>query len=339
MFKKLAVLALIVLSFAVISWSADAEEEVKAREDKEAQIHELRQEIEQLKFKIESEQNENKIEVLKKGLREQVTKLERLMAGSKPKGEFPEVEMAIERAEGQFKELRRAAEVAKEEGRIYDLKELQQKLDDKEEELKRYLDLLKQRRSQKKQRDDRELQIHRLQGAIKELGHALENNPDSEKAESWRASLKENRVKLDRLKIEGRKSERQRGPRGKLIAGWVISGTEKDVTIKTIETGKVTVLRVSLRRREDGKWVENPELANMTANLRKESLVLARYTLGDEEGAFFLKEIKVISLGSEEARVSERLGAIERRLSGIEDTLGRFGERRRTQRSQSRSTD
>jgi len=59
-------------------------------------------------------------------------------------------------------------------------------------------------------RENKETQIHQIQEAIKELEHALEHNPGSEKAGAWKESLQENKAKLDRLMGESRKTQKHR---------------------------------------------------------------------------------------------------------------------------------
>ena len=77
---------------------------------------------------------------------------------------------------------------------------------------------------------------------------------------------------------------------GPLVAGWVISATENDVTIETSETATIMVLRVSMRRGDDGKWVRNANLARKTKGLSRGQLVLVKYRLTDEKGIHALQE-------------------------------------------------
>lgn len=210
-------------------------------------------------------------------------------------------EAQIHQTREKIQKIKAALERDQTEGNI---KELQHALKQSNQKLER---LMAGEREPKKRNVDRETQIHNLQGQMKELRSALEHNPDSEKAGKWRESLAESEKKLERLTAEGEgHSTHRRGPRGKLITGHVISGTREDVTIKTLEAGKVMVLRVPMRRREDGKWVKNTNLARITAGLKKERLVLARYNEGEEAGAYFLQRIRYISFPSDEQRKKSR---------------------------------
>ncbi|MFQ6043910.1 MAG: hypothetical protein ACE5PV_23910, partial [Candidatus Poribacteria bacterium] len=121
-----------------------------------------------------------------------------------------------------------------------------------------------------------------------------------------------------------------------LITGWVISGTEDDVTIETMETGKVMVLRVPLRRREDGKLVKVADLARIAEKLQRGQLILAKYRRGEEEGVYFLRNIKNISFShgkeDEQALLIAKLESLERRLQKIEKAIEELLERERAQR-------
>jgi len=252
MYKRLAVVFFLVVTLMMTSWLGNAAAAEKEQENREAQIHQLRGRIQEIKAALERDQTEGNLKELQYALQQSNQKLEQLMAGKR----VP------------------------------------------------------------KKRANKETQIHNLQGRMKELRYALENHPDSEKVGQWRESLKESEKKLERLTAEVRQTQR-RGPRGKLIAGWVISGTQEDVTIKTLETGKVMVLRVPMRRGEDGERVKNTNLARIAASLKRERLVLARYNEGDEAGAYFLQRIKYISF----PRVGRREQAKPRAKQGSPESL------------------
>ncbi len=109
-----------------------------------------------------------------------------------------------------------------------------------------------------------------------------------------------------------------------LVTGWVISGTEDDVTIEMMETGKVIVLRVPMRRREDGKRVKVADLARMAEKLQRGQLIFAKYSRGDE-GVYFLRNVKPISFsrsdGGERAQLIAKMESLEHRLAQIEKAL------------------
>ena len=109
---------------------------------------------------------------------------------------------------------------------------------------------------------------------------------------------------------------------GPLVTGWVISGTEKDVTIETSETATIMVLRVSMRRGEDGKWVRNANLARKVKGLPRGQLVLVKYRLTDERGIYAMQDIKRLSFSANEsinrARLTAELESLERRLAEVQ---------------------
>lgn len=113
-----------------------------------------------------------------------------------------------------------------------------------------------------------------------------------------------------------------------LITCWVISGTEDDVTVETAETGKVMVLRVPMRRREDGTRVKIADLVEKVGELRRGQLVLARYSRGEEEGVYFLRDVKELSFArNERIQLIRELSSLQRRLAqlqkAIKEILGR----------------
>lgn len=310
MYRKLTIAFFLVAILMVTSWLGSAVAAERDRESKEAQIHQIRERIQKIKAELERDQTEGSIKELKHALKQSNQKLEKLMSGKgepeKRKDEFPEVQAAIRHTKSTLKELRHVVETLQDKDENSEkLAKLRERIADREAKLKELNALLAQRRENKKKNVNRETQIHNLQGQMRELRHALENNPDSEKTGKWRESLAKSEEKLEQLTAEGHRHQR-RDPRGKLITGHVISGTQKDVTIKTLEAGKVMVLRVPMRRGEDGKWVKNANLARITASLRKERLVLARYNEGEEAGAYFLQRIRYIGFPSNEQREKSR---------------------------------
>ena len=229
----------------------------------------------------------------------------RLMAGSQPKRLFPEIEKTIERAAEKLAALRHEADkLEKEGGESEKLEKLQQKVANDEAELEKLRTLLERRKTARKQRIEKEARIKKLQGAIKE-----------------------HKIELERLTGELRRTQQNGIQWGKLVVGWVVSGSERDVTIKVMETGKIIVLRVPKRRRVNGKLAGTADLSYMTARLHKDELILARYNLGDERGAYFLQQIKILSLAENEANgqagIMGLLRVIERRLARVEEKLGK----------------
>lgn len=107
-----------------------------------------------------------------------------------------------------------------------------------------------------------------------------------------------------------------------LITCWVISGTEDDVTVETAETGKVMVLRVPMRRREDGTRVKMADLVEKVGELRRGQLVLARYSRGEEEGVYFLRDVKELSFArNERIQLIRELSSLQRRLAQLQKTV------------------
>jgi len=352
MSRKLRATFLLILSFAVIVWLASAaiaaeREAVEKKEvkNKEAQVHELKEKIQELKHQLELGQNAEKAKVLKDSLKEHEAKLEQLMAQSKkkPKGEFPEIEMAIKRVQANLKEWRQAAEAMQEEGASPEkLAATKQKIAQKEKELEELTAHLEQRRAG---REDGELQIKRLQGAIKELEYALEHHSDSEKAETWKKALKENKTKLERLMAE-QKPKRRETEASKvvkrernIVTGWVISGTERDITIETVESGKIMVIKIPQRRRQNNRF------SRLATKLQKNQLITAKYREGDElerHGVYYLQNFKTISFArserSEQASVIAKMDSLENRLDKIEKALRELLGKERQERRH-RDTD
>lgn len=112
----------------------------KELDEKEAQIHRLKGTIKELEYALEHHPDSEEVGEWEASLKESRQKLERFMAEfrkiRKPKGRFPELEMAIDRTRGQLEELRHAAKALKEKGEKPDkLEELQKKIARKEREL------------------------------------------------------------------------------------------------------------------------------------------------------------------------------------------------------------
>jgi DNA repair exonuclease SbcCD ATPase subunit len=346
MSKKLTIAALLILSLVMISQAASMAAEKEVDEKGDIEIYKLRDSIKKLEHALEDNPGSEKAKARKADLEKLKAKLERLTAESrkaqKPEGEFPEIETAIKKAKGQLAELRKAAEAMQERGESPEkLEELKQRIAKKESELQELTALLEQRRAKRKQLEDKETEIRKVKEAIQELERALEQNPDSEKAEDWKAALKEHRAKLERMMAEFRKAQepRRRTPKGRLLTGWVVRGNENEITIKTMETGKTMMLRVPQRRREDGRMVKNAALARMARELRGEQLILVRYTEGEKKGVYLLQQVRTISLEREEnqrAKIVRRLESLERRLGRIEEGLKQLLGRERPQRRRSR---
>ncbi len=344
MSRKLIVAIFLIVTLMMISWLGNAVAAERERGNRDAQIRQLRGRIKELKAALERDQSEGNIKEFRQALKQSNQRLERLMAGGREtrerRDEFPEIQMAIRKARGALRELRQGAKNLQEEGGKPDkLEATRKQIARKEGELKELNALLEKRRADKKKRQDGETQIRRLRGQIQELKYALGHHRDSEKVGAWKKSLKESEGKLERLMAAGRQTQRRRRPRGKLIAGRVVSGTEEDVTIKTLEAGKVMVLRVPMRRREDGTRVKRTDLARVTGSLQKERLVLARYNEGEEPGAYFLQQIKDISFSSgersERARPRAKKETLESLIARIDRTLKKL-ERERSQTRRSR---
>ena len=211
MFSKLA--TIVFLTLMVISWTTTA----TAAEHTEAQVHQLNEAIQKLEHALERATTVAKKLELKGALQEYRQKLEELMAGSDEarefEGEFSEIEMAIRNTRGQLKELRQAVEILGDEGGEPEkLEKLRQQIAQKEarlEELTAHFERIE--RGEEREHEGREGQIRQVKGAIQELRHALENRPDSEKVEQWRASLAEYEQHLEWLTAEHDEGREHRG--------------------------------------------------------------------------------------------------------------------------------
>ena len=116
---------------------------IAAEETREAQIGELREQIQEIERALERDTSEAKIEELRGARRERVNRLERLMAGADKReietGEFPEIELGIRRAKGQLGELRHAAEELQESGAAPDrLEKLEGRIEETEAQLEEF---------------------------------------------------------------------------------------------------------------------------------------------------------------------------------------------------------
>ncbi len=357
MSKKLTATVLLILSLVAISWLANVTAAAESEENKEVQIHRVQEAIKELESALEHNPNAEKAEAWKKSLEANRQKLKKLMEGTKEsqksKGEFPELEMAIKQTRGQLKELRQAAESLKKEGAGPDrLEATQNKIAQGEGKLEELTALLERRRAGRKEKlEDREAPIRSLRGQIQELKYALEHNPDSEKVEVWKKSLKESNKKLERLMAKLRETDKPRKKATEksdvlqrqkdLVIGWVVSRTEDDITIETMETGKIMVIRIPRRR---GRRVT--DLARTAAKLRKNQLILAKYREGDElerHGVYYLQNVKSISFarreGSGQAQLIGKMESLESRLNRIEKSLRELLGREHTERERPRDMD
>ncbi len=233
------------------------------------------------------------------------------------------------------------------------LKEIQAKLErvstdsDEGEKLKGQMREIQKRITQLKARGDRRPEGRNLEARVKELRHAIEKDkkqiaelkethPDSPKLKELQQRIAERGNTLERLiaqsgrehaeGVRGRREEQTQLKKSRnLITGWVVSGTEDDVTVEMMETGKVMVLRVPLRRREDGKLAKVANLARTAAKLQKNQLILARYRTGEEHGVYFLRNVKPISFarseGREQPQLIAKMESLEHRLVRIEKAL------------------
>lgn len=110
-----------------------------------------------------------------------------------------------------------------------------------------------------------------------------------------------------------------------IVTGWVISSTRDDVIIETTETDKAIKLRVPMRRRDDGEWVKNADIASVAEKLPRGQLIMVKYGLTDSPGVFAIRNIKRLSFsdndGGDRPQLTAQLELLERRLAQIQEIV------------------
>jgi chromosome segregation ATPase len=224
MSRKLTTAACLILSFMMISWLAQS----IADEGREARVGELQERIQELEQALARETNgERKLE-LKGALEEHHQALRRLKTSQEPRGESSELGMAIKQTQEQIVKLQTQMDAATPERR----KELEPQLARKKAQLQELMAHLERQRAGREWTPDKqEVRIRQIQGAIKELRYGLEHHPDSEKAESWRKSLREYEQQLERLMAERNEVNRLEGEFSELRQA--IAQTEREIEVLT----------------------------------------------------------------------------------------------------------
>lgn len=144
--------------------------------------------------------------------------------------------------------------------------------------------------------------IERTEGQLKELELYIENlrekKENEEKIHDAEERIVKKRKELAEFKSLMERRQRQvdqpsayQRERGELTA-YVISSSENDVTVRVKDSSRVMVLRVRKWRRVEGQRVKNKQEMNFVKSLKKDELIWANYTEGEERGSFFILEIK-----------------------------------------------
>ena len=293
----------------------------KELDEKEAQIHRLQGTIKELWSALERHPDSEKAEEWEAALKKSRRKLGRLMAefrkSQKPKGKFPELEMAIDRTRGQLEELRHAVKALIEEGAGPDkLEEMQEKIARKEKELVELTARLKRRKAElvwKKAKAEPKLVILSLEHAnAQNLSKVIEEfltrsgiiaaDPDTNSLviKDVPAGLKDaekiiealdvprRRIAREREQRRRRREDRDRAEQEEFFIGDVLKAGPEALTIKTKRGRKVT-LYVPLRKKEDGTLTPFEELSQVVASLDEGSTVRVQWRR--DEAKFWIKRV------------------------------------------------
>ncbi len=277
----------------------DFEWAIKQSQEK---LHELESAIESLKKKGESEE---KIKVYQERMAEEEQHLGELVHRNElrrtgQRTEEVERERYAQRLREEIQELRAGIKQDPDSERAVRWKGM---LKEREQELERIqrggeFDRLRRRG----RFPEIEAAIERTEGQLKELELYIEDlrkkKENEEKIHDAEERIVQKRNELAEFKSLMERRQRQvdqpsayQRERGELTAN-VISSTEKDVTVRVKDNGRVMVLRVRTWRRVEGQRVENREEMNFVKRLKKDELIWVNYTEGEERGSFFILEIK-----------------------------------------------
>ena len=331
MSKKLTAVVFLILTLVLVSWLTGAAVETdekaakkvevkKKLEEREAQIGELKEQIQEIRNALERDQSAEKVKELQDSLTEYSKQLDRLMAGSKkspnPKGEFPDLERAIKQNREQLAKMKHAL---KEEGAAPDkLEGMQEKIKHKERELTELITHLEKRGADVKRQKTRQ----RSKLVIISLKHANAVNlskviakfltpsgaiaayPDTNALviRDSPAGLETAHLIIRELDVMRERGERRRrgderrgrgeGDRPRReggIAGKVIETGEKALTIETGE-GKVTFY-VPLRKREDGTSIPFEELSHHVASLKVGSQIKVQWMRREDSERLWIRRV------------------------------------------------
>ncbi len=137
--------------------------------------------------------------------------------------------------------------------------------------------------------------LHELESAIENLkkkGESKEKIHDAEeRIVKKRKELAVFKSLMERRQRQEDQPSAYQRERGELTA-YVISSSENDVTVRVKDSDRVMVLRVRKWRRVEGQRVKNKQEMNFVKRLKKDELIWANYTEGEERGSFFILEIK-----------------------------------------------
>jgi type II secretory pathway component GspD/PulD (secretin) len=311
MSRKLTAMVFFIVSLVMISWSIGVVAEEKAHKSKEAQIHQVREQMKELEYALERERNEEKAAKLKETLQERRKKLDRLMGevrkSKKPSGEFPEIQEKIRRARGNLEELRSAVKALKEEGESPEkLKEMQDRLAQEERKLVELNTLLEKRRAgarQKKEKPRTKLMFFPLEHAnARNLSGVIQKfltpsgiivaDPDTNilVIKDTPNALEIASVIVKRLDIPRRRIARERphqqregAERGEVFFGKVLEAGKRSLTIKTRDLGETVTLYVPLRKKEDGTSTPYEELSIHVASFKVGTPVKVQWRQGEDK--------------------------------------------------------
>ncbi|HIA70639.1 TPA: hypothetical protein EYN98_32255, partial [Candidatus Poribacteria bacterium] len=164
-----------------------------ANEELDQAIRNTRGNIQELSTALERRPETEKANQWRASLKEYRARLQQLI-----NRRFPEIHQAIQQTQEALQELRAQAEESQGE----QLHEITQRMHKKENQLVKYQQMLEKRLAElnRKNQVKPEEQVRQLEVAIKELEHALEHHPESEKRESWLQDLKQNRKQLAEIR-------------------------------------------------------------------------------------------------------------------------------------------
>lgn len=277
----------------------DSEWAIKQSKEK---LHELESAIENLKKKGESKE---KIKVYQERMAEGEQHLEELIHMNElrrtgQRKEEVERERRAQRLREEMQELRSGIEQDPDSERAERWRGM---LREREQELERIQGGGEFDRHRRPGRfPEIEAVIERTEGQLKELELYIENlrekKENEEKIHDAEERIVKKRKELAEFKSLMERRQRQvdqpsayQRERGELTA-YVISSSENDVTVRVKDSSRVMVLRVRKWRRVEGQRVKNKQEMNFVKSLKKDELIWANYTEGEERGSFFILEIK-----------------------------------------------
>ncbi len=295
--KNLCILSLMVLCLFIVSCSKENAEPEKEM-NLEQKIGQLQEKARELAVKIESNPESEEAGAWREQHQEYNQEIEKLMAGAKgeaPRGELSE-EQRLRRA---MQEYRGALEQRPDDENAGKWRETLQELELQFEKLAERGEIQRFPEIENALKNKEE-QLHEMELHLVDLREKEESEEKIKAAEQQMGNIRyeklelQNQLEKRRLGIREEQPSAYQRERGELEA-YVISATEKAVTVRVKDSEKVMVFRIPSRIRvEGGQRIENTEMINLASKLKKDQLIWVDYREGEERGSYFAVGMKKI---------------------------------------------